>query len=63
MKMLEYLARTYGFNDSSEMTRLIASVDLSTPEMRERFKNWQIFDGTKEGLQKLLKWSPKQGQE
>ena len=51
---LDLIAQENGFNDSREMSRLIATVDISTPEKFAAFKKWQYTDGTKDGLMKLF---------
>jgi hypothetical protein len=50
---MEETARELGFENEKEMHRLVASVDLSTPEKIAAFKKWQFEDGTKDGLIKL----------
>lgn len=35
------------------MTRMVAAVDLSTPEKLQAFQRWRDEDGSKDGLKKL----------
>ena len=42
-----------GFKSLKEFHELVANADISTPTFQERFKNWQLHDGSKEGLLKL----------
>jgi len=53
--MLEELAKACGFEGEAEMVKLIAQVDLSSPEKLAAFTAWKEHDGSKEGLLKLLK--------
>jgi hypothetical protein len=53
MSMNDETAQSFGFADIAEFNRMIAAVDLSTPEKRAAFKSWQDEDGTKTGLVKL----------
>lgn len=39
-----------GFEDAKEAHRLIASVDISSPEGMTWFQHWKETDGTKTGL-------------
>lgn len=50
---MEAFAKANGFSSSSEMFRLTATADISTPEKLARFKKWQEEDGTKAGLLSL----------
>lgn len=50
---MEELAKSKGFESSSEMLKMIASTDLTSPEKLNAFDDWKFNDGTKEGLQKL----------
>ncbi len=47
------MGKDKGFEDLSEFNRLVASVDLTTPERFAAFTNWKMNDGTREGLMKL----------
>lgn len=50
---LDEIARFNGFENEQEFHRLVAAVDISTPEKLARFTRWQEEDGTKEGLVRL----------
>jgi hypothetical protein len=52
---LHEMAQFMGFENVNEMHRMIVGADLSTPEKMKAFKEWQENDGTKEGLEELLK--------
>ena len=56
--MLNNIAREFGFEDAKEFNRLVASLDLSTGERLQAFKEWQHNDGTKAGLLKLKEPAP-----
>lgn len=43
------LLKELGFEDEAEFHRMVASVDLSTPEKLARFKGWQLV-----GLQRII---------
>ena len=43
-------ARTLGFEDAAQFARLVASVDLSTPDAIAKFQRWKGEDGSKSGL-------------
>src|SRR5205085_9088401 len=47
-------AHSSGFSSWEEMCRMVASVDISTPDRMERFKAWQEGDGTKGMLEFLI---------
>ncbi len=44
-----------GFESFQEFNRLVFEVDLTSQEKRDKFDNWQYYDGTKKGLLKLDK--------
>lgn len=50
---MDTLAKEMGFESEQEFNKLVAEVDLSSPERIKAFRYWQIEDGTKEGLLKL----------
>lgn len=50
---MESLALSHGFESEAEMYRLISSADITTAVKLSRFTQWQLEDGTKEGLLKL----------
>ncbi len=50
---MEELVKAMGFESLQEFNKLVASVDLSTPEKLKAFKEWQDNDGSKTGLLKL----------
>jgi hypothetical protein len=43
-----------GFESLEELSRMVAAVDLSTPEKIIAFRLWKNYDGSKEGLMDLL---------
>lgn len=47
---MEEFVKAMGFDSVKEFHRLVASVDLSTPEKLKAFEDWKENDGTKEGL-------------
>jgi len=51
--MNDELLQCLGFASLAEMSKLVAGVDLSTPEKLAAFSAWQAKDGTKDGLLKL----------
>lgn len=50
---LDEMAKHLGFTGDQELHKMIAAVDLRTPEQRVRFERWKDEDGTKAGLLKL----------
>lgn len=52
---MEEIIKEYGFESQAEFSELINNVDLSSPEKVEAFRKWQIEDGTKENLLKIIK--------
>ena len=50
---LASVAERLGFKDVAELHRMVADVDLSTSDKLEKFRNWKLDDGTKEGLLEL----------
>ena len=53
LRGLEILYQEYGFEDAKELTRMIANVDLSSPDKLRAFAQWKKEDGSKKGLEKL----------
>lgn len=53
--MLDKLAREMGFENENEMHHMIASVDLTHQPTRLAFLGWKEKDGTKTGLETVLK--------
>lgn len=51
---MQEVATQLGFVDEAEMHRLIASVDLVTPDGIDKFVAWKRDDGTKDGLLKAF---------
>ncbi len=51
--MNDGFAKALGFESASEMNRLIASADLVSDGALQRFEEWKLNNGTKEGLLKL----------
>jgi len=49
----DLLFKQAGFDSAAEFHRMVASVDLSTPDRFAAFKRWQEEDGTKQGLSLL----------
>ena len=50
---MEEIVKQMGFLSLREFNYMVSNVDMSTPEKREVFKDWQKNDGTKKGLQEL----------
>jgi 3'-phosphoadenosine 5'-phosphosulfate sulfotransferase (PAPS reductase)/FAD synthetase len=50
----EDFAHSSGFSSWEEMCRMVASVDVSTPDRMERFRAWQEGDGTKGMLEFVI---------
>lgn len=46
-----------GFKDEREFHRMVASYDISSEERMEKFRSWQLNDGTRNGLQTLIEES------
>lgn len=46
-------AQAMGFDDETDMCRLVARAKLDTPEDLAAFVRWRTLDGTKAGLLKL----------
>jgi hypothetical protein len=53
--MLDKLAREMGFENEMDMNRMVASVDLTHQPTRLAFLGWKESDGTKAGLETVLK--------
>ncbi len=51
--MNDTIAQALGFQNVAEFNRMVAAVDLSTPERLAAFRRWQDNDGSKDGLQQL----------
>lgn len=51
---MEELVRECGFESLEEFNELINTVDLSTKDRIDEFKEWQKDDGTKSGLLTIL---------
>lgn len=51
--MNDQIAQSLGFDDAAEFNKLVAGVDMTTPEKLADFKAWQEDDGTKEGILEL----------
>lgn len=47
---MEEVVKSMGFESLEEFNRMISEADLSTEEKANKFKEWQINDGTKVGL-------------
>lgn len=47
------MAKRLGFENLEEMQKMISDVDISTQRKLIAFKNWQLNDGTKNGILKL----------
>jgi hypothetical protein len=54
MEDLDAAARQNGFENHSELFDLVLRVNLFTAEDRAAYENWQLNDGTKDGILKLL---------
>lgn len=55
MNQLEEFAKQSGFTDLAEFDKMVASVDLSSTANIVRFKSWQNDDGSKAGLENVIK--------
>jgi hypothetical protein len=53
--MLDKFAREHGFANEKEMNEMVASVDLTHQPTRQAFLGWKEIDGTKAGLETVLK--------
>jgi hypothetical protein len=53
--MLDKLAQEMGFENEMEMNRMVSSVDLTHQPTRLAFLGWKESDGTKAGLETVLK--------
>jgi len=53
--MIEKWVKELGFKNLKEWHKLIADIDITTPEKAQLFLNWRNDDGTKTGLLKLIK--------
>jgi len=49
----QLVVEKYGFKSLKEFHRLVADLDLSSPDKIQKFTNWREQDGTKESLLKL----------
>lgn len=52
---LEEQVKTLGFSDILEFNRMVASVNMTTPANRHRLRLWQEQDGTKDGLERIIR--------
>lgn len=52
--MDESKLKELGFESAAELHRLVAQVDISTEERKQKFKRWQDEDGSKLGLEALM---------
>lgn len=48
-------AQSCGFESDTELYRMLASVPMDTTQQKQAFLRWRETDGTKAGLEKLLK--------
>jgi len=53
--MLDKLAREMGFENNEQMNQMVASVDLTHQPTRLAFLRWKESDGSKAGLDDVLK--------
>jgi hypothetical protein len=49
------IARRKGFKDSGELSCMVAKLDLTEPGKLEDFTRWKLEDGSKIGLERLLR--------
>lgn len=56
--MGEEVLKELGFDCPAEFYRMVANVDMSSPEKLSDFKRWRVDDGTKTGLEALPTVSP-----
>ena len=54
MRAFDDLAQANGFENGAELSRMVNSVDLSSPKKIQAFTAWKLGDGSKEGLLKLV---------
>jgi hypothetical protein len=47
------VVKTFGFDGEQDFHRMVATVDIASPEKLSAFRSWQEKDGTKAGLLKL----------
>lgn len=50
---MEEFVKQMGFDSLQEFNKLVASVDISTPEKLKAFLGWKENDGTKKGILKI----------
>jgi len=55
MNQLEEFAKQSAFTDLAEFDKMVACVDLSSTANIVRFKSWQNDDGSKAGLENVIK--------
>lgn len=58
MNAIEEAVKKSGFKSLQEMTRMVASVNLTSPGAMEAFEDWKNNDGSKKGLENLLNKKP-----
>ena len=54
-KPFEEKIKEMGFEDEWEFYKTVRLIDISTNEKLKAFKKWQLEDGSKEGLLKLIR--------
>ena len=53
--MLDSAAKAFGFRDNAERLQMEADIDMSSAENVAAFEQWKDSDGTKAGLDRLVK--------
>ena len=48
-----------GFASMNELHQIVANIDISTKPKWENYKAWQVSDGTKAGLLRVLRENAK----
>ncbi len=56
---MDDMAILNGFKGWSEMSKLIASVNLVDVDTSRKFNEWKLKDGSKEGLMKIIEGGKK----
>jgi len=54
MEDFEKIIIENGFESIKEFNNLVSNANISTPEKVKAFRKWQLEDGTKAGLLKLI---------
>ncbi len=52
---IDELVKQMGFASGKEFFKMVSDADISTPDKLAEFQKWKDEDGTKQGLEKLVK--------